>query len=167
MVPLQIFYKRITILVSVTCLMIGCRSNRNVEIPDAPPPYANFPAPQNFQNPQPVAAQPHGNLFADSYNPAPPYSNYSNPGGNTSSSSVSQSRYTLHAEADLWALIQDPNGVELDWLKMKSGDSVPLTYSGPITVTCSSGHKLKIFDNQKNLIETKANQSGISIVKLP
>ena len=72
MVPLQIFYKRITILVSVTCLMIGCRSNRNVEIPDAPPPYANFPAPQNFQNPQPVAAQPHGNLFADSYNPAPP-----------------------------------------------------------------------------------------------
>ena len=80
MVPLQIFYKRITILVFVTCLMIGCRSNRNVEIPDAPPPYANFPAPQNFQNPQPVAVQSHGNLFADSYNPAPPYSNYSNPG---------------------------------------------------------------------------------------
>ena len=166
MVPLQIFYKRITILVSVTCLMIGCRSNRNVEIPDAPPPYANFPAPQNFQNPQPVVEQPHGNLFADSYNPAPPYSNYSN-SGNSMSSPASTSRYVLRAEADLWALIQDPKGVELDWLKMKSGESVPLTYSGPITVTCSSGHKLKIFDNQKNLIETKANQSGISIVKLP
>ena len=166
MVPLQIFYKRITILVSVTCLMIGCRSNRNVEIPDAPPPYANFPAPQNFQNPQPVAVQSHGNLFADSYNPAPPYSNYSNP-ENSTSSPASTSRYVLRAETDLWALIQDPNGVELDWLKMKSGESVPLTYSGPITVTCSSGHKLKIFDNQKNLIETKANQSGISIVKLP
>ena len=166
MVPLQIFYKRITILVSITCLMIGCRSNRNVEIPDAPPPYANFPAPQNFQNPQPVAVQPHGNFFADSYNPAPPYSNYSNP-GNAPSSPSSHSKYVLRAEADLWALIQDPNGVELDWLKMKSGESVPLTYSGPITVTCSSGHKLKIFDNQKNLIETKTNQSGISIVKLP
>ena len=166
MVPLQIFYKRITFLVFVTCLMIGCRSNRNVEIPDAPPPYANFPAPQNFQNPQPVAALSQDNLFADPYNPVPPYSNYSNP-GNAPSSSTSHSRYVLRAEADLWALIQDPKGVELDWLKMKSGETVPLTYSGPITVTCSSGHKLKIFDNQKNLIESKANHSGISIVKLP
>ena len=167
MVTQQIVYKRITFLVFGTCLMIGCRSNRNVEIPDAPPPYANFPAPQNFQNPQPVASQSHGNLFADPYNPAaPPYSNYSNL-ESTPASPVSTSRYVLRGEADLWALIQDPKGVELDWLKMKSGESVPLTYSGPITVTCSSGHKLKIFDNQKNLIETKTNQSGISIVKLP
>ena len=72
------------------------------------------------------------------------------------SSPASTSRYVLRAEADLWALIQDPSGVELDWLKMISGESVPLIYSGPISVTCSSGHKLKIFDNQKNLIETKS-----------
>ena len=166
MIDLQLLYERITVLVFLTSLIIGCRSNRNVEIPDAPPPYANFPAPQNFQNPQPVVAQPQGNLFADPYNPSLSYSNYSNP-VNEPSSSPSNSRYILRAEADLWALIQDPKGVELDWLKMKKGESVPLTYSGPITVTCSSGHKLKIFDNQKNLIETKTNQSGISIVKLP
>ena len=166
MISLHLFYKRMTFFVFVTSLIVGCKSNRNVEIPDAPPPYANFPTPQNFQNPQPVAEQPRGNLFADPYNPAPLYPNYSNP-GNAPSSSAANSRYTLSAEADLWALIQDPKGVELDWLKMKSGETVPLAYSGPITVTCSSGHKLKIFDNQKNLIESKANHSGISIVKLP
>ena len=166
MVPLQIFYKKITFLVFVTCLMIGCRSNRNVEIPDAPPPYANFPAPMNFQNPQPIPQNSSGNPFAAPYNPNYPISNNSS-SENEASVSSSSTNYSLLAEADLWALIQDPQGVELDWIKMKSGETVPLNYSGPITVTCSSGHKLKIFDNQKNLIETKANQSGISIVKLP
>ena len=58
--------------------MIGCRSNRNVEIPDAPPPYANFPAPLNFQNPQPIPQNSSGNLFAASYNPNQPISNNSN-----------------------------------------------------------------------------------------
>ena len=153
----------------------GCFRNRPLEIPDAPPPYANFPAPQNVRNNPPSDSTFSGNDFASNphsqpttssrsfASPSPP--SFTSPKPNLTQ--ASPQRYTLEADADLWALVQDDKGVELEWLKMKRGDSKPLTYSGAITVTCSSGTKLRILDNQNNLIETNANQSGISIVRLP
>ena len=153
----------------------SCVRNRPLEIPDAPPPYANFPAPQNFRNNPATESTYSENEFAgDSYNqtaatdqsfgsPAP--LSFASPQPKLAQSS--SARYTLEADADLWALLQDAKGVELEWLKMKRGDSKPISYSGPITVTCSSGTKLRILDNENNLVETYANQSGISIVRLP
>ena len=153
----------------------GCFRNRPLEIPDAPPPYANFPAPQNFRNNPASESTFSGNDFAS--NPysqpktngrsfaSPPPPSFASPQPNLTP--TSSQRYTLEADADLWALVQDDKGVELEWLKMKRGDSKPISYSGPITVTCSSGTKLRILDNQNNLVKTNANQSGISIVRLP
>ena len=152
----------------------GCFRNRPLEIPDAPPPYANFPAPQNFRNNPASESTFSGNDFASNpysqpttngrsfASPSPP--SFASPQPNLTTSSQ---RYTLEADADLWALVQDDKGVELEWLKMKRGDSKPISYSGPITVTCSSGTKLRILDNHNNIIESNANRSGISIVRLP
>ena len=165
MISYKLDWIRIVFLISLPSFFLGCRSNRNVEIPDAPPPYANYPAPQTFQYTQPVPEQSTDNPFAAPYNP-----NSTAPDRTYSENEPSRSgdnSYTLRAEGDLWALIQDPKGVELDWIKMKSGESVPLNHPGPIILTCSSGHKLKIFDKQKNPIESKSNHSGITIVKLP
>jgi hypothetical protein len=153
----------------------GCVRNRPLEIPDAPPPYANFPAPQNFRNYSASESTYSGSEFANNpYNQAPtvgqPFASPSPPSFASPQQNILQSssqRYTLEADADLWALVQDTKGVELEWLKMKKGDSKPISYSGPITVTCSSGTKLRILDNQNNLVTTKANESGISIVRLP
>ena len=153
----------------------SCFRNRPLEIPDAPPPYANFPAPQNFRNNPASEYTYSGNELAS--NPyiqptangqsfgSPPSSSFASLQPNLTQ--TSHQRYTLEADADLWALVQDDKGVELEWLKMKSGDSKPISYSGPITVTCSSGTKLRILDNHNNIIESNANRSGISIVRLP
>lgn len=153
----------------------GCFRSRPLEIPDAPPPYANFPAPQNFRNnPANESTYSSSQSASNTYiqptatgsslaSPSPP--SFASPQPNLTQTSLQ--RYTLEADADLWALVQDDKGVELEWLKMKKGDSKPISYSGPITVTCSSGTKLRILDNQNNLVETNSNQSGISIVRLP
>jgi len=153
----------------------GCFRNKPLEIPDAPPPYPNFPAPQSFRNNPASESSYSSNEFARN-----PNNQLTTTGQSFASSSpqsfasqqpnltqMSSQRYTLEADADLWALVQDDKGVELEWLKMKRGESKPISHSGPITVTCSSGTKLRILDNQNNLIETNANQSGISIVRLP
>jgi len=153
----------------------SCVRNRPLEIPDAPPPYANFPAPQNYRyNPTSESTYSGNELASSLYNqtassgqsfgsPAP--LSFASP--QPKFAQASSQSYTLEAEADLWALVQDDKGVELEWLKMKRGDSKPISYSGPITVTCSSGTKLRILDKQNNMVETNANQSGISIVRLP
>ena len=56
----------------------------------------------------------------------------------------------MEAKADLWALVQDAQGVELEWLKMKTGESASLYHSGELTITCSSGNKLIIKDKTRN-----------------
>ena len=76
-------------------------------------------------------------------------------------------RFTLEAKADLWALVQDDKGIELDWLKMKSGDIRHLNHQGALTITCSSGDLLVIKDKEEKVIETNPNINGISIVRLP
>ena len=80
---------------------------------------------------------------------------------------ASASRFTLEAKADLWALVQDERGTELDWLKMKAGDKRPLHHQGSLTITCSSGDLLIIKDKEGKVIETNPNVNGISIVRLP
>lgn len=76
-------------------------------------------------------------------------------------------RFRLEAKADLWALVQDAKGVELQWLKMKAGEVANLQQSGALTITCSSGDQLIIQDKDGKSINTNPNSSGISIVRLP
>tara|TARA_B100001248_G_scaffold182890_1_gene139274 strand:- start:510 stop:704 length:195 start_codon:yes stop_codon:yes gene_type:complete len=63
--------------------------------------------------------------------------------------------------------VQDPNGNELDWLKLQRGEKVPLNHMGALTLTCSSGQDVEIYDkNGKMLDMPTANKSGISIIRL-
>lgn len=80
---------------------------------------------------------------------------------------VNTARFTLEANADLWALVQNSEGVELEWLKMKKGESAKLHHSGRLTITCSSGNQLIIKDKDQKVVQTTPNKSGISIVRLP
>ena len=184
-------------LISVLTVLVGCRHSSNPSIPDAPPPYPSFAVPQQrYQSAQiyggqpnasvyvpPYSEAPHNGTIADSYQYAPPprasssitpppqytspnfnYKNRDNSRENTSSSS---SRFTLEAKADLWALVQDDKGTELNWLKMKAGDNKQLHHQGPLTITCSSGDLLIIKDQEGKVIKTNPNVNGISIVRLP
>ena len=81
--------------------------------------------------------------------------------------SLNTARFTLEANADLWALVQNSEGIELEWLKMKKGESAKLHHSGALTITCSSGDQLIIKDKDQKVVQTNPNASGISIVRLP
>lgn len=188
-----------TILLALSVLFTaGCRNSSVHSIPDAPPPYPNFPVPQERYNSAQVYGGQSSNLeyvppYSDAlipqtppatfYSPPPtsaqqqqtfsqepaynfsPYPNTSRP--QSLNQQAKPARFTLEANADLWALIQDSKGVELEWLKMKKGDMANLQHIGELTITCSSGDQLTIKDKSGKLINTNPNSSGISIVRLP
>jgi len=194
---IQKFNPPIFCLISVLTILVGCRPSSTPSIPDAPPPYPSFAVPQErYHSAQVYGGQPNASVYvppyseapqngttADSYQYAPPprtssritpppqytspnfyNKNKVNPNENSSSSS---SRFTLEAKADLWALVQDDKGTELDWLKMKAGENKHLHHPGPLTITCSSGDLLVIKDKEGKVIGTNPNVNGISIVRLP
>lgn len=183
--------------IGIIFFLAGCMRSSNQTIPDAPPPYPNFPMPQErYQSAQVYGGQPSTSAYIPPYNdastsyqpPAPTSKTFYAP---PPSSPPTQSsfterpfqtqtnskefrgqedntkRFTLEAMADLWALVQDSQGTELEWLKMKTGETASLSYSGSLTITCSSGNKLVIKDKFGKKIETNPNSSGISIVRLP
>jgi hypothetical protein len=76
-------------------------------------------------------------------------------------------RYTVTAEANIWVLVQDEFGTEIDWKKLSKGESMSITHPRPITVTCSSGSKVKIYDEKGKAVKQLVNSSGIAIVRLP
>ena len=90
------------------------------------PPYSSPPtdtkvSPPSFYTPPP-ASPPSQHSFAQQPAFSPNQSQTSYPGINKKNNSAS-ARFTLEAKADLWALVQDAQGVELEWLKMKTGES--------------------------------------------
>jgi len=142
---------------------------QNLPTPYTPPysppsgSYQKPPAP-TFYTPPPSTPPTQPDLSSRpsfKYGPSTP-NRFSKPDLNPQSSN-----YTLKANADLWALVQNAKGVELEWLKMKAGDSTELNYNEDLTITCSSGNQLVIFDNKGKQIDTNPNSSGISIVRLP
>ncbi|NBU87509.1 MAG: hypothetical protein EBS13_09535 [Verrucomicrobia bacterium] len=76
-------------------------------------------------------------------------------------------RYSITAEANIWVLVQDEFGTEIDWKKLSKGESMSITHPRPVTVTCSSGSKAKIFDDKGKEVNQLTNSSGIAIVRLP
>ncbi|MDA8989030.1 hypothetical protein N9H22_01030 [Opitutales bacterium] len=178
----------------IILLFTSCRKSSVTSIPNAPPPYPSFPVPQErYQSSQVYGGQPSNSTYIPPYSeptnyqksvssenqsfytppPAVPprqriYKNptlqsqpYPRQGQETNSA-----RFTLEAKADLWALVQDDKGAELQWLKMKPGETSTISHSGDLTITCSSGDKLLIKDKFGKKIETNPNASGISIVRL-
>jgi hypothetical protein len=153
----------------------GCGGNSTV--PDAPPPYPTYstpsyesqvggtsfqPSPTYFNRPE--QNKPFDNIspstnrqFSDIY--APP------PEKNTSSSL--NARYFITARANLWVLVQDEFGTEIDWKKLSKGEKMSITHPRPVTVTCSSGSKVEIVNVKGKKVETNSISSGIAIVRLP
>ena len=155
---------------SIPFFLVSCGGGSVTTLPEAPPPYPNFPVPYEpstpstsilptSPNPQVSSPYPSG-----SYQPVSSKSWESSPNALTSSN---YARFTVHAKSNIWLLVQDPNGNELDWLKLQSGEKVPLTHMGALTLTCSSGQDVEIYDkNGKKLDMPRANKSGISIIRL-
>ncbi len=135
------------------------------------PPYSEHSAPSAIPSTPsyspPVSLPPRG-VFNSPNIPRYSSPKYYNPNRALSNNhDVDSSRFSLEAKSDLWALIQDESGTELNWLKMKAGDTHSIHHQGALTITCSSGHKLLVKDKSGKTIETNPNANGISIVRLP
>ena len=156
--------------ISTSSMFCGCGGG-SVALPEAPPPYPNFPVPYQPNNPQ--GGQVPEAQFNPSFNSQVGSSEFENPYAREVKSETSPTyntnnfaRYTIQANANLWLLVQDPSGNELDWLKMKPGERTPLSHLGPLTLTCSSGEDIEIFDQQGKRVDVPEGNGGLSIVRL-
>jgi hypothetical protein len=74
---------------------------------------------------------------------------------------------TLEALGEVWVLVQDAQGIELQWKNLREGEQMPIAKNGPISVTCSNGNALRILGKKgKSLVEPKESK-GIAIIRLP
>tara|TARA_B100001123_G_scaffold278962_1_gene310746 strand:- start:135 stop:518 length:384 start_codon:yes stop_codon:yes gene_type:complete len=74
---------------------------------------------------------------------------------------------TLEALGEVWVLVQDAQGIELQWKNLREGEQMPIAKNGPISVTCSNGNALRILGKKgKSLAEPKESK-GIAIIRLP
>ena len=158
-----------------------------------PPPYPSFPFPQeNFQgNDDYNSARPEPNsnrsLSSESQIPVesslgidseknynyippsapPPSSSLQTPTFSSLSRKTDNPRFTLTANGDLWALVQDGKGNEIEWLKMKTGESAFIYDPNALVITCSSGNLLSIKNSGGKNISFDSRGNGISIIRLP
>jgi len=181
------FQLKVLISSTLFCLVSSCARNTTPAVPNAPPPYPDYPVPQShFQYSEPPY-QPNpplldsGNIQLDSQASSsqlpyasqdiviPTYHQENLDHAGYPYEQVKQTartRFSLHAHSNLWALVQNDKGVELEWLKMKAGEKASINHSGRLTITCSSGKDLEIFDARGDKIPTNPNPSGISIIRL-
>ena len=158
--------------------IVGCGGNPS--IPDAPPPYPTYSTPSytppggsnKYQSPSsypPITPSLDRQYSNQLGSPAtPPYNKqeFFAPPPKSNQSSLN-SRYSITAEANIWVLVQDEFGTEIDWKKLSKGESMSITHPRPVTVTCSSGSKVKIYDEKGKAVKQLVNSSGIAIVRLP
>ena len=150
------------------CLFIGaCGGSGPVTLPDAPPPWQEVPS--NGEEVTPPS--PFGGTNPRLGNPTTPNSLWrSQPESSPSTPSrsfASKPNYTISAYANVWVLVQDKRGNELEWISMQSGDEVPIMHRGPLTITCSSSRSVMIADKNGKKVDTGNNSNGINIVRLP
>ena len=158
--------------------IVGCGGNPS--IPDAPPPYPTYSTPSysppggsnEYQSPSsyPPITPPLDRQYSNQIgSPATTPNNKQDffaPPPKSNQSSLTP-RYSITAEANIWVLVQDEFGTEIDWKKLSKGESMSITHPRPVTVTCSSGSKAKIFDDKGKEVNQLTNSSGIAIVRLP
>jgi len=174
-------------------ILSSCYSRNPNSVPDAPPPYPGFPFPrENFQSNKeynsalpsqndhslPVSEIQNAQVSSTNSNPENNY-NYIPPSAPPPSASpqtpllsslainADAPRFTLTANGDLWALVQDGKGNEIEWLKMKTGESAFIYDPNALVLTCSSGNLLSIKNSVGKNISFDSKGNGISIIRLP
>ncbi len=153
-----------SIWISAMLLFCSCGGGATSTLPDAPPPYPGFPIPAQNPGAEVAAPYPSGSGYASGV-PYTGTSNYSQ-----SQAAVTppvSARYMVKAKGNLWVLVQDQFGNEVDWRKLQAGDQFPINQAGSLTVTLSSSDKADILDSDNKKIEINSKNSGISIVRLP
>ena len=155
------------------CFFLGaCGSSGPTTLPDAPPPWQEIPSSgEEATAPRP---SPFGGTNPRLGNTTTPNSFWRNQPGPSPSTAAptrhiitTKPNYTINAYANVWVLVQDKRGNELEWISMKSGDEVPIMHRGPLTITCSSSRSVMIADKNGKKIKTGNNSNGINIVRLP
>ncbi len=149
-------------------------------IPDAPPPYPTYSTPgydaqtstDSYPSSSTYIPAPHPeNRFDKSTTYIPnntnSYSNIYSPPPAKDTIPTLKPRYSIIAQANLWVLVQDEFGTEIDWKKLSEGETMAINHPRPVTVTCSSGSKVQILDSKGKKVDTLSNSSGIAIVRLP
>ena len=151
--------------ISATLLFCSCGGGAASTLPDAPPPYPGFPMPSQNPGSEVAAPYPSGGAYAPTapYTAPPSYA----PQVQESITPAVSARYMVKAKGNLWVLVQDQFGNEVDWRKLQAGDQFPINQAGSLTVTLSSSDKADILDSDNKKIEINSKNSGISIVRLP
>ena len=163
--------------VIVCCLLFSsCGGGSVTTLPEAPPPYPNFPVPYEASSQQSVPVTLYSNqqqgyqnhaFSSTEYKPQTGSNNSWKSSPNALSPVPNYARFTVHANANLWLLVQDSNGNELDWLKLKEGEKVPLSHIGALTITCSSGQDIDIYNKDGRKLDIpESKKPGISIIRL-
>ena len=85
----------------------------------------------------------------------------------TTHSSDKNSVVTLEALGDVWILVQNAQGVELQWQNLRKGERLPVAKQGSISITSSNGKALRVLDHEGRSIKEPSENEGIVIVRLP
>lgn len=173
------FYSPFFLCAYFCLILFGCGGHAT--IPDAPPPYPTYSTPGYTPPPNPnIHHSQNPSLTPQSWvkqyessSPLPPTSatynqeNFFPPTPQLNNQGSLESRYTIIAKGNIWVLIQDEFGTEIDWKKLSKGEKMAITHPRPITVTCSSGSKVQIVDLKGKEVNQLSNSSGIAIMRLP
>ena len=85
----------------------------------------------------------------------------------TTHSSDKNSVVTLEALGDVWILVQNAQGVELQWQNLRKGERLPVAKQGSISITSSNGKALRVLDYEGRSLKEPSENEGIVIVRLP
>ncbi len=115
--------------------------------------------------PPPNAPPPHPNLFSPTGNWVPPSTQAPVPG--TTQNYEKKSVVTLEALGDVWILVQNAQGVELQWQNLRKGERLPVAKQGSISITSSNGKALRVLDHEGRSLKEPSENEGIAILRLP
>ena len=167
----QINFLIILLFLVLANFLTSCGGGSKTVLPDAPPPYPDSPFVKEVQ-PGSFNQSTLGNTTGRDYynrnrNVGSGGWNRSDTAANNKDKYTSKNSYTINAKATVWVLIQDNLGNELEWLSLEKGQSAPITHSGPLTITCSSGESLNIISPDGKPFQPAGMTKGISIIRIP
>ena len=117
--------------------------------------------------PPPDAPPPHPNLFSSTGSQVPSDTQVSEPESGTTQNYEKKSLVTLEALGDVWILVQNAQGVELQWQNLRKGERLPVAKQGSISITSSNGKALRVLDHEGRSLKEPTQKEGITIFRLP
>jgi len=115
--------------------------------------------------PPPDAPPPHPNLFSPTGHRVPSKTQAPVPG--TTQNYEKKDVITLEALGDVWILVQNAQGVELQWQNLRKGERLPVAKQGSISITSSNGKALRVLDHEGRSLKEPTQKEGITIFRLP